>query len=311
MSGLDAVSAGTELAVSKSAAIRSGRRATANRIQQITASSKGRFRSPGPGGGLLPANQTTSSGRAFGKDRSSHRQSPIPIGFLFGDFYGAYTANLFSTVMKACREYGQNIVGFGGGFLKSPGGAVLGENCNFIYDLAGRENIDGLIVEGSIGNFISKKEMDRFLQKYAGIPIVNIGTNIEGVNNILIDNKKGMRDLVTHMIEYHGHKKLAFMTGTDGNWDAIQRFEAYEEVLRCHDIAVDYNRIVNGNFSYFGGGQAFQTLWEERKADFDALLCANDYEPHHGQRAFEETQSAHRRKRTKGIHRRASKDDGG
>ncbi len=112
------------------------------------------------------------------------------IGFLFGDFYGAYTANLFFNIVKACRESGQNIIGFGGGFLKSPGGSVLGENCNYIFDLANKGNIDGIILEGSIGNFISKNEMKDFLKKYSGIPIINIGTNIEGVYNILIDNKK-------------------------------------------------------------------------------------------------------------------------
>jgi DNA-binding LacI/PurR family transcriptional regulator len=81
------------------------------------------------------------------------------IGFIFGDFYGAYTANLFFNIVKTCREYGQNIIGFGGGFLRSPTRSVLGENCNFIYDLVNKENIDGIIIEGSIGNFISKENM--------------------------------------------------------------------------------------------------------------------------------------------------------
>jgi len=199
------------------------------------------------------------------------------IGFIFGDFYGAYTANLFFNIVKTCREYGQNIIGFGGGFLKSPSGNVLGENCNFIYDLVNKENVDGIIVEGSIGNFISKRSMKEFLSKYSNIPMVNIGTNISGINNILIDSRKGMEDLVTHLIEYHNYKKIAFVAGTEGNYDAIERYEAYKNVLNRYNIAIDDNLITNGNFSYFGGGKAYETLFEERKADFDAIVCSNDY----------------------------------
>jgi diguanylate cyclase (GGDEF)-like protein len=199
------------------------------------------------------------------------------IGFLFGDFYGAYTANLFFHIVRACREDDQNMVGFGGGFLKSPQGSVLGENCNFIFDLVNKENVDGLIVEGSIGNFIPKDEMRRFLRKYPALPIVNIGTNVEGVSNILIDNKKGMEALVTHLIDYHGYRKIAFIAGTEGNYDAIQRFEAYRGVLHGHGIALDDRLVTDGNFSYFGGVKAYETLFEERKVDCEAVVCANDY----------------------------------
>ncbi|MBN1798761.1 MAG: diguanylate cyclase [Spirochaetales bacterium] len=199
------------------------------------------------------------------------------IGFIFGDFYGAYTANLFYNIVKTCREYDQNILGFGGGFLASPDQSVLGENCNFIYDLVNKENVDGIIIEGSIGNFISRKMMLDFLKKYAGIPMVNIGTNIEGINNILIDNKKGMEDLVTHLVEYHNYKKIAFVEGTEGNFEAIARYKAYEKVLKQHNIPIDKNLVTNGNFNYFGGVKAYQTLFEERKADIDAIVCANDY----------------------------------
>ncbi len=198
------------------------------------------------------------------------------LGFLFGDFYGAYTANLFYNIVKSCREYGQNLICFGGGFLKSPGGSVLGENCNFIFDLPGKENIDGLIVEGSIGNFIPKKDMQEFLLKYSGIPIVNLQTNLEGVTNILIDNKKGMEGLVTHLVEYHNYKKIAFIAGTEGNFDAIERFEAYKNVLQKHDIGFDEALVANGNFSYMDATKAFETL-VERKVKFEAIVCANDY----------------------------------
>jgi len=199
------------------------------------------------------------------------------IGFLFGDFYGAYTANLFLNIVKACRDYGQNILGFGGGFIKSPNESVLGENCNFIYDLVNKENIDGIILEGSVGNFISKNNMKKFLLKYQDIPIVNIGTNIEGLKNIIIDSKKGMEDLITHLIQCHNYKKIAFVAGTEGNYDANQRLEAYKNVLNRHNIAIDDNLITNGNFSYFGGVQAFKVLFQERKASFDVIVCSNDY----------------------------------
>ncbi len=85
-----------------------------------------------------------------------------------------------------------------------------------------------------------------------------------------------MEDLVTHLVEYHNYKKIAFIAGTEGNFDAAQRFEAYENVLRRHNIALDKNLIANGNFSYREGIMAFETL-EKRKVEYDAVVCANDY----------------------------------
>lgn len=199
------------------------------------------------------------------------------IGFLFGDFYGAYTANLFYNIINSCREYGQNFTGFGGGFLKSTAGPVLGENCNFIYDLPGPDNVDGIIVEGSIGNFIPEGSMQEFLLKYQGIPIINIGSLLEGYNNILIDNKKGMTDLVNHLVEYHNYKNIAFITGNEGNFDSIERFESYKNVLEKHGIAFNKDLVAPGDFSYQSGTKAFETLFNERKVKFDAVVCSNDY----------------------------------
>ncbi|HEY1407173.1 MAG TPA: substrate-binding domain-containing protein, partial [Spirochaetota bacterium] len=198
------------------------------------------------------------------------------IGLLFGDFYGGYSADLFVNIVKVCRELGHNLLGFSGGFLTNPDPEISKQDGNFVFDLAHKDSFDGILVTGSIGNFISKEAMIQFLSKYSGVPIVNIGTHIEGMHNVLLDNQKGMIDLMNHLIEHHNYKNIAFMAGTEENYDAIQRFEAYKTVMNNHGITIDDNLVVNGNFSYKGGIKAFELL-EKRKAAYDAVVCANDF----------------------------------
>jgi diguanylate cyclase (GGDEF)-like protein len=201
------------------------------------------------------------------------------IGFLFDYLYEDYTNQIFNNILKTCREYDLNFIGFGGGTLKSAAYKYRDQK-NVVFDLAGSHTIDGIIaLTGVFGNFVSHNRVKTLLGKYAGLPVVSIGLSIRGmknVTNVVVDNNSGMEALLAHLIETHNRRRLAFIKGAFNNYDAIMRFESYKRVLARYNIPLDNDLIIDGNFDYFYGIEAVKILLEKRKITPDALVSAND-----------------------------------
>ncbi len=201
------------------------------------------------------------------------------IGFLFDYLYEDYTNQIFNNILKTCREHDLNFIGFGGGTLKASAYKYRDQK-NVIFDLAGKHTLDGIIaLTGVFGNFVSQNRVKTLLGTYTGIPIVSIGLSISGmknVTNVIIDNNSGMESLLSHLIETHNRRRLAFIKGAFNNYDAIRRFESYKRVLARYNIPLDNDLIVDGNFDYFYGIEAVKILLDKRNVTPNALVSAND-----------------------------------
>jgi hypothetical protein len=85
-----------------------------------------------------------------------------------------------------------------------------------------------------------------------------------------------MRAVVRHLIEEHGYKRIAFVRGIRGQIDAEQRFQAYQDELKAHQLRFDNDLIVDGDYSTESGRAAVRILLEERKLRVQAIVAAND-----------------------------------
>ncbi|MBN1647606.1 MAG: substrate-binding domain-containing protein, partial [Spirochaetales bacterium] len=81
-----------------------------------------------------------------------------------------------------------------------------------------------------------------------------------------------------HFINIHGFRKIAFVTGTRGNRDAEERFEAYKKGLQDAGIPFNPDYVVDGHFVSNSGVEAINTLYDERKLEVEAIICSNDNE---------------------------------
>ena len=79
-----------------------------------------------------------------------------------------------------------------------------------------------------------------------------------------------------HLIEEHGYKRIAFIRGIEGHLDAEQRFEAYKDELKAHDLRFDEELVLNGDYTPESGRAAIATLINERQLRFQAVVAAND-----------------------------------
>lgn len=200
------------------------------------------------------------------------------IGLLIHDIagIGGYESAIWNGVNDAVRERDANLISFLGGMLRFSPYDEFEEQRNLVYDLATMDNVDGLIISSSLGNFVSVEEFESFCNRYRPLPMVGIALATDHIPNVLADNYGGMRDAVVHLIEVHGYRRIAFIRGPKNNEDAEQRYRAYADALAGHGFPLDPDLVAPGNFSLPSGAEAIHLLIDERKADFEAVVAADD-----------------------------------
>jgi|GEM_PF-905138 len=198
------------------------------------------------------------------------------IGIFIDSLYDTYGVTILRGANQYTKKNNINLLCFNGGAHNSP--YYNYSQKSVIYDLVDAGNVDGIIVISVLlGSFINKNELLKFYKKYSQIPIISIGMEIEGMNSLIIDNKKGLKDLLLHLIDYHGYRRIAYINGPEGNLDAIERLNVYKEVLKEKNIEFDPNLIAPGTFLGVSGNEAVKLFLDERKIHFDAIFAANDY----------------------------------
>ncbi|MBN2352858.1 MAG: substrate-binding domain-containing protein [Spirochaetales bacterium] len=146
-----------------------------------------------------------------------------------------------------------------------------------VIDLIEKRNFDGMILlMEHVANTMTDAEIRRLFRNISGLPIISIGRSSKALTSVLIDNKRSMRNLVSHLLKDHGYRRIAFINGPRTSIDGRQRFDAYKETLLESGTAIDERLIVNDGDFYASGTDAVKILLDERRIDFDAIVAAND-----------------------------------
>jgi len=210
------------------------------------------------------------------RDSFGGRPSGRPvIGLLVDWLEDNYQNTVVSGVADAARELGVDLICFTGGVLRSP--YRFAAQRNAIYDLAGPENVDGLLImAGTLGNAVGPEELARWCERYRPLPICSIAVPLPGVPSVLVDNATGMRELVVHLIEAHGYRRIAFIRGPEANDESERRYRVYRDVLAEHDLELDPRLVVFGGFQRAASAEAVGLLCDEHRGPLDAVVAASD-----------------------------------
>src|SRR6201994_2959020 len=118
---------------------------------------------------------------------------------------------------------------------------------------------------------------DTKLRSYAKeVPIVVTGRKLRapGLFSLQIDDQHGAALAVRHLVDL-GHRRIAFITGSDNHPDALERLEGYKAALQEAGISFDPRLIATGDWHEDGGVRATRTLIESG-VKFTAIFCVND-----------------------------------
>jgi DNA-binding LacI/PurR family transcriptional regulator len=110
-----------------------------------------------------------------------------------------------------------------------------------------------------------------------GYPAVFIGRYPDGspVDAVGVDDRGGSAMVTTHLIEAHGRRRVALISGPSTSLSALDRAEGYRLSLGRHDLVHREELVVEGDFDQAAGEAACRTLLA-RGVPFDGVVAAND-----------------------------------
>jgi LacI family transcriptional regulator len=172
--------------------------------------------------------------------------------------YGEFFSEFIRGIDRAARTKGLHL-------LVSSSHGNADEAAAALRVMNGR--VDGLLV-------MSPHADARFLSQNlpAGLPavLVNTGASLPGHARFVIDNFGGAQAMTRHLAA-SGRKRIAFITGPDGNPDATERLRGYRAALRKGAREI----LFEGNFTEESGWAAGQQIAQARPRP-DAVFAAND-----------------------------------
>ena len=137
----------------------------------------------------------------------------------------------------------------------------------------GNHNTDGLLIFGDLADNPSLAQFTRL--NFPVVLLYHAAPPGSGITSIQIENKNGARRLVSHLIEVHSARRIAFLRGPDGNEDSAWRENGYRLALADHGLEFDPGLVEAGNFDQQGGRMAIETLLK-KGIQFDAVFAGDD-----------------------------------
>lgn len=214
-----------------------------------------------------------------------HHKKRYTIAIMLGDMQSDYSGDLLRGFYTCAQKEDVNII-----FLMGP---RIPQYCMDVFTTDSEENYsyqfdtvysyahftkpDALIISyAALAYYPTREEKEAFLNQYADIPYLMIGERLEGYNApyMMSDNYKGMCACIEHLVEDHGYKKVAFLSGPKTNMDAVERLKAYCDVMEEHNLPVSDTMIAYGDFSAHVKRQVKYLL--DNNPGLEAIVCAND-----------------------------------
>jgi signal transduction histidine kinase/DNA-binding LacI/PurR family transcriptional regulator/AraC-like DNA-binding protein len=197
------------------------------------------------------------------------------IGLITALLKGPTEINLWHGVEDRSRERDVNLICFSGGIPNWP--YEYESRKNILFEMAGIQNVNGLLIWSNIlSHTLDKREIDLFCRKYIPLPVINMGMLLQEVASIYFDMRAGMRNLLTHLIEKHACRRIAFIRGLEVSQDAEERFQAYEDTLTDYGIPFEPDLVKPGDFRRPSAFIATEQLIDKFGTDLDAIVSAND-----------------------------------
>ncbi|MBN2035305.1 MAG: SpoIIE family protein phosphatase [Chitinispirillaceae bacterium] len=197
------------------------------------------------------------------------------IGVLVEELTGVYQKGIWPGIVDTAKKHGLNCLCFTGGtLLKSPVD-VWQYQRNLLYDFAQQYPLSGLIVFGSLVSYVEEKSKSEFIARFGSCPLVTLTPTQEGVPAIYADNRSGFRQLITHLIEEHGCRSFAFVTGPAWNSEATKRLDVLSATLDSYGLSLSADGIFPGTFDRESGSAAARALADRIDA-YDVLVTADD-----------------------------------
>jgi LacI family transcriptional regulator/LacI family repressor for deo operon, udp, cdd, tsx, nupC, and nupG len=195
--------------------------------------------------------------------RNGENKNTRTIALVVPDIENPFFAKLTKEVSKLANTLDYNILLINLSGLKNDGGSFL---LNLIST-----GIDGII-------YTSSYRLEDVIDKAKKIKIPIVALDRE-LRNIQIDsisvNNKNAAFLATEYLIQLGHKKIAFIGGTQNMEISINRHQGYRMALDKYNLHYDENIVKHGDFSMESGYKSVKKLFHSYNG-VTGIVAGND-----------------------------------
>lgn len=197
------------------------------------------------------------------------------IGLFIFNTHGEFQREVCRAMEERAKELGYNLAIFAShGLYGTNEKYHLGEMN--IFNLPDYSELAGIVITlDTINKEKQREDIIERIKTEAKCPVVSLRVKVDGFNNIIIDEDHSMEGVIRHVIEDHGKKDIAFMTGVKGRFDAEHRVECFRRLMKEYDLPVDEHRVFYGDFWRGKGKEACDWFSTDGKYP-EAIICAND-----------------------------------
>ena len=219
--------------------------------------------------------EARKTGGVFMADRYSKDKDYKVVAVVIGEFSATDPAQYLNIMAETCGQNHCRLV-----FFATKTDLYFGNRNDqlesHILELICVERYDAVIILTE--TFKGRNRFDALIGRAnaAGVPVIAVDRELPGCINVLFDYKKAFRQVVEHMVEYHGYRRINFMNGRRGDIYSDERLEVYREVLEEHGIAYDPRRVYYGQFWEKPALQEMERMTREWEELPEAIVCAND-----------------------------------
>jgi len=189
--------------------------------------------------------------------------------------FSSFQEEIRTGVTSCADEFGFDVVFFGMSGINSKYAEDRARSS--FFDFIGPSDFDGILsITTTMTNEGSSGLLAERLSALRPLPLVSIGTSMIGEDMLCVDNHAGMRVIMRHLIDCHGYRKYAYVSGPFDNYEALARYETFQELLAEAGIMHESEWTYEGNFLMLSGYTAVEELLDNRGIKPQVIVCAND-----------------------------------
>lgn len=188
------------------------------------------------------------------------------IGLLLPNISGIFFTPMLRGIERCVNQHGFDLLVYSSSNSSTADGAAHKKPL-------GEHNTDGLLV---FTDSLSEQDLGAFHRR--GFPMVLLHrTSPPGmaIPSVIFENQHSVEQLIDHLIEVHGCRRIAFLRGPQANEDAALRETGYRAALARHGLAVDPELIEQGNYDTIEATWAMRRLLD-KGVPFDAVFAGDD-----------------------------------
>lgn len=109
-----------------------------------------------------------------------------------------------------------------------------------------------------------------------GVPVISVDVPVKGASRVLFDYGEAFGEIVEHLLEWHGCKRVKLIAGIKDNSFSETRVESCRSIMNKHGLSLTENDVYYCDFWEGPTFEAMERFFASGEPLPDAFICCND-----------------------------------